>query len=92
MYRSRVHNYVMAQDLTILGIPASILKAHISACSAVFISVLPDVICMVWNAGFSQECFHFRELTWTVKSLKCEGAALLTSCYQQSNYNLSSTS
>ena len=52
MYMSRVHNYVMAQDLTILGIPASILKAHISAYSAVFISVLPDVICMVWNAGF----------------------------------------
>lgn len=55
------------------------------------------LFCRMWSVwcgmrGFSQECFHFRELTCTVKSLKCEGAALLTSCYQQSNYNLSSTS
>lgn len=88
---SRVHNYVMAQDLTILGIPASILKADISACSAVFISVLPDVICMVWNAGFFPRMLSLLRVDLDCEVTEVRGSSVVTSRYQQSNY-ISSTS
>ena len=77
MYMSRVHNYVMAQDLTILGIPASILKAHISACSAVFISVLPDVICMVWNAGFFPRMLSLSRVDLDCEVTKVRGSSVV---------------
>ena len=101
MYMSRVHNYVMAQDLTILlshsWYPSEYLTLWDWRLMFLLARQFLFLFCRMWSVwcgmrGFSQECFYFRELTWTAESLKCEGTALLTSRYQQSNYILSSTS